>query len=48
MSKPLTLTDAQMETVRVAAATLRLRGRDKFLQALAVERGAVIPRATWM
>lgn len=37
MSRPLTLTDAQMEMVRVAAATLRLRGRDKFLQALAVE-----------
>ena len=26
-----------MEAVRTAAATLRLRGRDKFLQALAVE-----------
>jgi hypothetical protein len=36
MRKPA-LTEAQQEVVRVAAATLRLRGRDKFLQALAVE-----------
>jgi hypothetical protein len=36
-NRPMALTDGQMQAVRVAAATLRQSGRDKFLQALACE-----------